>query len=201
MKAPVNNGEFEQPDAGTYDAILYKIVDLGTQPGGDYMGEKQSDMRKVVLFWEIPASRTSQDKPHIINKWYSFVMGERANLRKDITSWRGGLTDDEAAEFDIEDMLEEGFTLSVGLNKKGNRMEIKSVTGMTENSKAALPALYNPVFVFDLDNYDQDKFDQISERLQKYITPSSEYAKAISGESPKSEPVDEDVMPDDECPF
>lgn len=90
-----NEKKFEKlplPEAGTVQAVCCAVWDLGIQKV-TYMGEDKLQ-HKVIIAWEIaqlidaPESEYN-GKPYMLNKKYTLSIGEKANLRKDLESWRG----------------------------------------------------------------------------------------------------------------
>ncbi|MCX7009900.1 MAG: hypothetical protein NTY53_22105 [Kiritimatiellaeota bacterium] len=91
--------------AGVHIATCYAVIDLGTHFNPKY----NKEARKVLLQWELPECRAEfvRDNqkvklPRAISKRYTLSLGEKANLRKDLESWRGRkFTAQELAGFDI----------------------------------------------------------------------------------------------------
>jgi len=94
---------------GVYPAVCYAIYDLGNQFSEKY----QNVLHKVLIAWEIPSERIDVEKegltmnlPRVVSKKYTLSLGERANLKKDLESWRGkSFTDEEKKGFDIHRLL------------------------------------------------------------------------------------------------
>lgn len=91
--------------AGVHVAVCYGVIDLGTHLNPKF----NKEARKVLLQWELPECRAEFDRdgqkvklPRAISKRYTLSLGEKANLRKDLESWRGRkFTAQELAGFDI----------------------------------------------------------------------------------------------------
>lgn len=125
--------------AGTYHAICYAVVDVGTQPGGQF-----EPHRKVIIIFELPSERATfekdgkkEDKPRAISKEYTLSIGKKAKLRADLESWRGrAFTEEELKGFDLKKLVCANALVSVGhkagSGKNANRVfaEIKSVAGL-----------------------------------------------------------------------
>ena len=80
------------PESGTTQAVCCAVWDLGLQKTS-YMGEEKIQ-HKVIIAWEIVQKIDAPDseyngKPYMLNKKYTLSLGEKANLRKDLESWRG----------------------------------------------------------------------------------------------------------------
>lgn len=118
MKAPVKSGgNFEPVPAGNHLAHLYQIIHIGTRPD-EYQGQPR-DSDKLRLTFELTDERKEfkegeGEKPFSISQEYTFSMGEKANLRKTVEGLLGtALQDDEAAAFELEDLLGKPCLLNV----------------------------------------------------------------------------------------
>ena len=96
------------PEAGTTQAVCCAVWDLGDQLSF-FKNEDGSDkyQHKIMIAWEIselinvPESEYN-GMPYMLKKTYTASLGEKANLRKDLESWRGiPFTADELKGFDI----------------------------------------------------------------------------------------------------
>jgi hypothetical protein len=104
------SGEFPKlplPEAGTTQAVCCAVWDLGLQKA-TYMG-KEKIQHKIIIAWEITEKINAPDseyhgKPYMLNKRYTLSLGDKANLRKDLESWRGKPfnADELAKGFDLE---------------------------------------------------------------------------------------------------
>ncbi len=84
--------KFPLPEPGTIQAVCCGIWDIGLQ-SHEYKGEKKIK-HDVVIAWEIAQLIDSPEseyhgKPYMLSKTYTLSLGEMANLRKDLESWRG----------------------------------------------------------------------------------------------------------------
>jgi hypothetical protein len=90
-------------------AVCYGIWDIGTQ----FSERWGKSVHKVVIVWEIPGSRAEferdgrmVDLPRAISKRYRLSLHKKADLRKDLESWRGRkFTDEELKGFDLKKLL------------------------------------------------------------------------------------------------
>jgi hypothetical protein len=140
--------------AETMAAVCFDIWDLGMQN----TGFKDKDGNDIIQHKVIIAFETSElipDGPYkgkraCINKEYTLSLGEKANLRKDLESWRGvKFTPDELKGFDIEVLVGKGCMLSIlhGESKKGKVYPkiggisklMKGLSVMVPESKRSLP--------------------------------------------------------------
>lgn len=108
--------QFEIAPSGMQPAVLSKIFDVGLQHT-DYQGQPK-DQHKVVFVWEL-AARISEGEyagqRFVLSKVYTLSLHEKANLRKDIESWKGKAIPDEKARegIDLEKFLKTQCTLNV----------------------------------------------------------------------------------------
>ena len=83
--------DFEQPQTGMVPAVCINVVD-GRYAKTTYMGQDKGYQRKIFILWEI-AQRIKEGQfagQHmVIAKEYTFAVGDKANLRIDLESWRG----------------------------------------------------------------------------------------------------------------
>jgi hypothetical protein len=104
------SGSFLDPvPEGLYQAVCYGLYDLGTQ----FQERFGKSVPKVLIAWELPSERilveqdgVKKDLPRAISKQYTKSLHEKANLRKDLESWRGkAFTEDELEGFDMKKLL------------------------------------------------------------------------------------------------
>lgn len=182
--APQNKTPRELIPADNYMATCYQMIYIGTVPE-EYQGE-QKQVPKVLLTWEIPAlmkvyKEERGPEPAVITKEFSFSMGEKANLRKFLSNWRGkAFTNDEAAAFDIAVLLGQPCMLNVihkTSEKSGNSyQDVGSASRLPSGIPA--PQKINPAMEFDVRDWNQEKFDKLPEWLQNKIKTSDEYKTA-----------------------
>jgi hypothetical protein len=102
---------------GVYQAVTTSIIDLGTQ----YNEHFGKSTHQVMITWEIPELTIKFEKdgkeieaPRVISKKYTLSLGDKANLRKDLQSWRGrAFTDQELEGFDLLNVLEKNCMLQI----------------------------------------------------------------------------------------
>lgn len=181
-----SNSEFQTPPVGTHLAKLIRIVDLGTQEG-EYQG-KPTKRRQSLFTWELPFETMEDGRPFIISKFYTQSLGEKANLTKDLASWLGKAPTpptkpEENAEFvenTIKPLLNKGCQIVVSERENGKKV-VSAVTGLGKGTVVP-EETHNPVVFFDLNNYDDEVFDGLSDRIKEMIMKTPEYDKIINGE-------------------
>jgi len=210
ITATDKGGNFELVPAGNHVARCYSMIHIGTIPE-TYMGE-QKQMNKVRISWELPTEKRIFDKdrgeqPFSVSKEYTLSMGEKANLRKDLQSWRGRpFSEEEAKAFDVTKLLGIPCMLNVihGKSKSSGReyAVIASISGLPRGTTC--PQQINPSYEFSLEKFDNEKFKALPEWLMKKIASSKEY-KELSGtgatEAQATGSAGIATAPDDDLPF
>lgn len=182
-------GDFQHAPVGTHVARCIRLIDLGTQQG-EWQG-KPIIKNQVMVMWELCNEMMEvegQKKPFLVSKFYTNSLSEKANLRKDLTVWRGrDFTDDELNRFDLQSIL--GAPCMVSVVEKGAGKEGVKVAGVMKLPKGQdAPAAQNPTSAFWLDEWNQEAFDALSDGIKKIIQKSPEYAEAIGQKPPRSQP-------------
>lgn len=104
--------------AGTVQAVCFAVFDLGLQDTGFKSEEGDPVIQhKIKVGFEvnetIPEGKY-QGKRATIYKDYTLSLSEKANLRKDLESWRGqAFTDKELEGFDVEKLVGTNAMLSI----------------------------------------------------------------------------------------
>jgi hypothetical protein len=193
---------------GTHVAICVRMIHVGTSET-EYKGQKKSQ-NKVRLYFELSNEKAvfkeeNGEENFTVSKEYTLSMFEKANLRKDLESWRGkAFTTDEAASFDITKLL--GVPCMVNIITKvheptGNKYT--AITGISSIPKGLpKPERVNDLFEFSVSEFDQTKFNELTEYLQERVKASDEYQAIINPVAPVEEvfdsPEDDGV---DDLPF
>lgn len=180
-------GDFKRVPPGVYIGRCFSMIDLGTQTTNGQYGEKQQ--HKIRIGWELfgededgnPLTIDVDGKamPMMISKSYTVSMNEKANLRKDLSAWRGrDFTDEEAAAFDVSKLLNAYCMINV-VSSEHDGKTYSNVGGITPLPGALKNAKPDPVHaqvVFDLDTPDMAVFDTFHEKLQGAIMKAPEWA-------------------------
>ena len=201
--------QFELAPADTHIATCYRVIDLGTQQF-EWQGEVSRN-HQIMLSWEL-AALMSDGKPFSIGKFYTYSFNEKANLRKDLESWRGRpFADDEIKKFKLFNLFKVPCLMGiVHENKNGKtKAKITSIVKLPKGMEA--PPLVNPTVDFDLGDFNQEIYDSFPDGLKQIIAKSPEYHQAIGKreqveEVPSNYPIPTESsygaqMPSDEIPF
>lgn len=169
--------DFLPPPEGSFLARCVKLIDLGTQ----YSERWNKSNRTIMVSWELPTELMEggefHGKPYLVSKRYTLSLGEKANLRKDLESWRGKkFTVDELKGFDLEAVLGAPCMLSIVHNasEATGRTYANVSAVMAVPKGTAVPAQVTPSVLFNVEAWDQAVFDSLSAHVQETINASEE---------------------------
>ena len=197
MKWSDSGGTFEQPEPGTYAAVCYKLLDIGTHEG-EYQGQK-TIKRQVIVGWEINELMTTGDnegKPFVVSKFYNQSLNEKSTLRHDLAGWRGrDFTPEELAGFDAKGILGKSCMLSLTLTDKG-KIKVASVAKLPKGMEA--PKQVNPTVFLSLEpaDFDRKVFEAQTDKMKTMIMSSPEW-EALERMSKPGASSGFETMPDD----
>jgi hypothetical protein len=104
-------GNFTPAPAGTHSAVCVDVIDLGVIEV-TYMNVTQLK-HKIFIVWQIDEN-LDDGKPFLVRRRYTCSLHEKANLRRDLESWRGrGFSDKELQAFDLEMLISVPCLLNV----------------------------------------------------------------------------------------
>lgn len=189
---------WKQPETGNWPATCIRIIDLGTQER-EYQG-KTSYRRQSLIIWEIDGQVDDQGQPITISKAYTASLGEKANLRKDLESWRGRpFTSDELAGFDVKNLLGKSCLLNLikVQGQKGEKVVIATISALPKGMSAP-NAPVHAQYIYSLDDHDQAIWDTLSDGIKGWINRSQE--RSQSQLAPSVAPTAK-VVNDDDIPF
>jgi hypothetical protein len=196
---PAKN-DFELTPAGTHVATCYRVVDLGTQLV-EFKGEAKKQ-HKIMLSWELPDEKMADGRPFSIHKKYTLSSSNKANLRKDLESWRGvPFADEDFGKFDIGVLIGKSCLIGIVHSTKDDNTyaNISSLMKLPKGTTA--PPLINEPVYFSLSDFHQDVYDSLSDALKATIAKSPEYQSIKGGNQVDPNVHDElDNMPPAEIP-
>lgn len=190
---------------GNHLARCVKMVHIGTSE--ETIQGNVKKLNKVKLYWELPDEthvfkEENGAEPFMVSKEYTLSMSDRANLRKDLESWRGkGFTEKQASNFDITVLL--GIPCMINVihrTAKSSGNEYVVVSGITPLPKRVeCPEQIIPSFEFNFDEKFSN-FEELDEWTQNKIKETDEYkAKVNSNETETVEDAPSDEF--DELAF
>lgn len=167
-----NGGRDYKPiPQGTHIAVCNAVVDCGVQPGGRFKPQ-----HKIYLRFEVPGERiefekdgAKQEGPMQIGKFYTLSLSEKANLRKDLTAWRGRqFTPEELRGFDVSKLLGVPCQITVAHETGADQKiyaNIIAIMGMPRGMPK--PQAERPLLMYSPD--DTSKFDELPQWLQEKV--------------------------------
>lgn len=208
-------GDFKVVPAGAHVGRCYELIDMGTQTGetGMYAGVSAHKIKiGFELFGDdedgnpLTVEIDGKEMPLTITKDYTVSLHEKANLRKELTAWRGkAFTEEEAKAFDVSKLI--GAYAMVNVTHKTNdkgktRANISGLSPLPSALKNSKPAPVHTNRIFNLDEPDMAMFDTFYEYLQEQIKKSPEwkaYKSATIGNQQSGELENSSL--DDSIPF
>lgn len=198
MRAEVGGGnDFELPKAGLTIGRCYSIIDLGTQEK-KYKGNVDYK-RQILVGFELPNQLIKIEKdgekikmPMVISKKYTLSFNKKAALRLDLEAWYGKKFNDKDIEnsggFDPSKILGLPGQILIDINEADNGNTYANIRGLMPLAEGQVcPEQVHPSFIFDLDEFDRAKWEQMSEKMRSWIAQSPE-AKKVLGEGQEREP-------------
>lgn len=195
-------GDFTPAPEGTHVARCIELIDIGTHHG-EYQGAP-TVRNQVIVRWELPNETIDIDgkpQPMIVSKFYTNSLGEKANLRADLTAWRGrAFTPEELMKFDLMNILGKPCLLTVVHNDK-KKAKVSAVSGLAKGMEC--PKQVNPSKSFWLDEWNGDTngdpFASLPKGFQELIKQSDEFKELNSPGT--REPAFVDHPETDDIPF
>lgn len=114
LKSPKSNVSYELPPDGTHPARCVAVIDLGTHTE-QFPRQEPFDRAKLMICWELvdaPMSGTI-GRNHVVYVDYTASLHEKARLRKDLKSWRGGKDFADEEEFHVSKLLDQPCLITI----------------------------------------------------------------------------------------
>lgn len=184
----------ELPPEGTHTAVLYSIVDFGTQKK-IFKKEEDAKFQHCIRFdWELSEEKMQDGRPFAIGREYTVSLGKKASLGILIKAWTGTEPNNS---FDISTLLGKACNLTI-MHTEDGYANITAIAPLKKSEKA--PAPVNPLRLFNLEDYKGKVFEDLPDWMKEKIKLSPEYAEL--GRKPEPSSNDAPVeLPDDEIPF
>ena len=174
VASDTGGSNYTPPPEGTHIALCNQVVDLGLQRI-TYKGEDKIT-HQVYIRWELPNERFEWEKdgeelegPMVIGKTYTLSLSNKANLYKDLTSWRGrSFTDEELAGFDLFTILGKPCQVTITHWESGGRSggAVASVAGIPKGTDA--PKV-SEIGLLKYSPDEPDAFEKLSKWMQEKI--------------------------------
>ncbi|HEX8414027.1 MAG TPA: hypothetical protein VF637_09105 [Sphingomicrobium sp.] len=196
-------GDFTPAPEGTHFGVCDMVVDLGKQKTSYQGVESLKD--QIYIRWQIPGERISwtdgdgnkKEGPVVIGKTYTASLGEKANLRKDLQSWRGrAFSEAELKSFDVSRLLKVGAMIAIVHNHKEGKTyaNIGAISGLPKGMEA--PAVEGTPMLYDPDN--KGAFNDLPKWLREKIEAQVVPTGKTDGNDPDSW---RNAELDDDVPF
>ena len=153
-----------------------------------------------MIIWEIDGQTDDKGQPITLSKAYTASLGDKANLRKDLESWRGRpFTSSELAGFDVKNLLGKACLLNLikTQGQKGEKTVISTISALPKGMPIP-PVPVNSQYIYSLDNHDQNIWDALSDGLKGWINRSQERSQP---EQPMNSTPSRPSITDDDIPF
>lgn len=194
--------------AGNYIARCYQMIEIGTV--NEVVMGKPVTAKKVRIGWELPTElkvfkEENGEQPLVISKEYTLSMNEKANLRKDLKSWRGrDFSEDEARCFDITKLLGVPCMLNIIHKPKASDPtaiyeQISGITGVPKGFQ--VPLAINKLFVLSYDAFDRVAFDSLPDFIKTKMQGSTEYVSMMNPNHKEFVDARSITEPIDDLPF
>lgn len=182
-RAKANDTEMELVAPGLHKARCIRVIDRGTHLNERY-GKFQ---HQLMIVFELPETKIEQegefkDMPFTMCVFPNLTIGENSQLRPLLIGWLGrSFTPAEEEEgYEVFDLIDKTAYINVVHNQEGSKTyaNVASISPLSEND---CPPRVNDLVKFDLDNFDQKVFEDLSEKMQTYIEGSREWEFRFDG--------------------
>ena len=192
-KAPGSEGKFELCPAGNHLAVLYGVVELGTQ---DHPWAMEQDKRwypEVRLIWELTDEAMADGRPFSVSESYRVSLHEKSNLFKAIKGVLGReIGVDE--EFNLKSLVGTPCNVTVVHNPERNPKpgqqakvyaNVGSVTVLSKRDAANPPEQINDDLFYEMVRDPSGVLippgPDVPEWLRKKIMAAAEFAGFQAG--------------------
>jgi len=200
--ATESRSDYKPVSAGTQFGRCFGVVSLGTQPSDN---PKFKPAKKVLILFELPNETYELDGkqvPSTMVKEYTLSINKKANLRKDLDSWRGKpFTEQEAAGFPVENVINAPCMLSIAHYKKrddSTGAKIVAIAGVPKGM--TVPELSRKPVHYEIEMGENEVFKSLPEWLQEKIGKCLEWSPQSATATEPDEHHEEEPG-DDSVPF
>jgi hypothetical protein len=211
LKVTGKGGNSIEPvPAGVHLARCYSVVDLGTH----YSERWEKSKQEVSITFEIPGELImlevdgkQEEHPRVVGDRFTASLGDKANLRKFIESWRGKkFTPEELEGFDLGAVIGAPCQLSVVHATKGDKTYANIDAIMPLPKGMTVPDQFNKSISYAIDEDGAIFPENMPEWQQKIVQESQEWERkgAAAGVADDPGPNDtpaEEAGVDENLPF
>lgn len=168
--------------AGSYIGVCCYVIDIGEQLV-TYKDAKKYNNQIMVGFQlydfvgnPLTVEIDGKPEPRVLGRTFTVSRGARSGLRVFCESLRTKtFSSEEWEEFDTSCLINCAGMLSVMLNETGEYANIDSVMPLPTGVNP--PHITTPVYIFDMEPWNQDAFEKLPEWAQNRIKKSTEWQK------------------------
>jgi hypothetical protein len=134
-------GDFDPAPAGQHAVVCCDVYDMGLMDNPFKEGQK---IHKILIYWMM-SECMDDGRPFLITQIYTLSLHEKANLRRDLESWRGQTFSEKELEgFDLEKLIGVPALVNVihvpGKRDNKIRARLSSIMGLPKAMEA--PAIH-----------------------------------------------------------
>jgi len=189
--------DYQPIPEGTHPAVCSALIDLGRQEAFGTIKPQ------LLMRFEIPDCRISREKDgqqvdEPMTKWqfYTNSLNRKANLRRDLESWRGrGFTKEELAGFDVRNIVGHACQISIIHDHSGDQVrdKIRTVSKLIADGPNPKPEL--AVIRYSQEEGEVEQWDLLPSWIQEKIGQAEETVTL------QPLPQDDEPFEDDDIPF
>lgn len=210
ITAPQPQSNYKLSPEGTFPARVFKIINLGTHEQ-EFQGKVKKNAL-IRIYWELPTeldkftvkdedgSDKEIERPFAVSREFTLSMAPKANLRPIVEGIIAtSLSDDEAQNYDMEDLLGRACLVTVVHKENRDRSRkyafVNSTAGLMKGQEA--PAAVNEPIIQDVNVMTREEISNLPDWLEEMMQISDEFKRRF--EDGDTEEVDE-IKPED-IPF
>lgn len=193
---------------GNHVARCCSVIDLGTHEEDGQYGLKRN--RKIRIAWELVEekhvfSEEKGEEPFLVSKTFNFIGGEKSNLIKTLTSWRGKpFTSEELEKFELKKLVGQPCLIQVvhSVKKDKTYSNVEAVTALPKGMVTGLVGPQLEQIYYEIDMGRGETFQKLPKFIQEVILKCEEWkAKDDFNQEPEEEDLNKIIPKDEEMGF
>lgn len=212
MKPPEPSNTSNHPllPSGLQKFRCYLMCYAGTQEDS-FQGEKKLKPRVFLGFVYPEHKREFREgdgpQPYMKTQGYTFSLGKKANLRKDLEGWRGKKYEGDYPDVDITTVLGTAGQQNIIHSESGKSFYPMAFLPIAQDQVKTLDSLGIDAVSYDVRDHDAAAFDKLPKWLQEEVQKSPEWAELHSStDAAPAAPAAQEAAPapeedDDDIPF
>lgn len=172
--------EYPLIPAGTHEARLYGIVDIGTQPN-NYPGATSPTKKEVILMIEFPTQthvfkEWEPGKPFVLSRKFGKSFHKKSSLRIFLESMLGRqFTPEETTGFPLDTLIGTTFMCSVIHTENNGKKYANILTAMPLPSSVKCPPQFNETLLYSVLDHNEEAFQRLWKYTRSLVEASPEY--------------------------